>query len=484
MTETLIVVDNDCPLLDSHAGNNVISFDTYLHDYPKLHQPHVRIINLCDTRQYLGEGYYCSLLAEARNHAILPDIKTINEIRDSVQIILDEKNCTKEGYLWLKGESFSEPVYFFFGQSSHAALNKFAKYVYMHYPAPVLKVSKGEVSSLIKVEQVAFDQLSAAQQQQLIEALQYHEYMRWNAKKHHKKYRWDMAILVNPEEKYPPSNKGAISLFIKAAEKLNIKAKLVSADELLTLGYYDALFVRETTAIDHHTYRLVRQAELQGLVVIDDSASILRCCNKVFLHDAFTYNHVPSLKTMIISRSDPKVVQKIEENFSYPVVLKMPEGAFSTGVYKVHSQEDLVEKLDHIFHKSTLTLVQEYMFTDFDWRIGVINGRALYACKYYMARNHWQIYHHTSTKSSAGKFDCLPTFEVPRNVLNAALRACKMIGKGFYGVDIKVKDGHAYVIEVNDNPSIDRGVEDQYLGEELYMQIMSEFLKQLESRGK
>jgi glutathione synthase/RimK-type ligase-like ATP-grasp enzyme len=78
----------------------------------------------------------------------------------------------------------------------------------------------------------------------------------------------------------------------------------------------------------------------------------------------------------------------------------------------------------------------------------------------------------------------LPTFEVPRAVLEAALKACKVIGKGLYGVDVKELAGKAYVIEVNDNPSIETKVEDAYLGDELYMQIMAEFQRRLELRGK
>ena len=69
-------------------------------------------------------------------------------------------------------------------------------------------------------------------------------------------------------------------------------------------------------------------------------------------------------------------------------------------------------------------------------------------------------------------------------MLDAALKACKIIGSGLYGVDIKVSDNRAYVLEVNDNPSIDHKVEDAYLGEELYMQVMSEFLRRLELRGR
>jgi len=131
-----------------------------------------------------------------------------------------------------------------------------------------------------------------------------------------------------------------------------------------------------------------------------------------------------------------------------------------------------------------LVLVQEYLFTEYDWRVGILNGRALYACKYYMARNHWQIYNHGSKRFFSGGYDALPTFEVPRKILTSALKAASAVGNGLYGIDVKEKNGKCYVLEVNDNPSIDHGVEDGYLGDELYMQIMSEFLRRFEIRGK
>jgi glutathione synthase/RimK-type ligase-like ATP-grasp enzyme len=100
-----------------------------------------------------------------------------------------------------------------------------------------------------------------------------------------------------------------------------------------------------------------------------------------------------------------------------------------------------------------------------------------------MVKNHWQIYHHGGDRTSSGRYDTLPTFEVPRDVLRAALAATQPIGDGLYGVDVKEKDGKGYVIEVNDNPNLDRGVEDHYLGAELYHLIMGEFLRRMEERG-
>ena len=133
---------------------------------------------------------------------------------------------------------------------------------------------------------------------------------------------------------------------------------------------------------------------------------------------------------------------------------------------------------------SALVLAQEYLYTEYDWRIGVLNGRPLYACRYFMARNHWQIYAHGEGRVDSGGFETLPTYEVPRAVLDAALRAARMIGDGLYGIDIKQQGARAYVIEVNDNPSLDHGVEDAFLGEELYMQIAGEFARRLERRGR
>jgi glutathione synthase/RimK-type ligase-like ATP-grasp enzyme len=297
--------------------------------------------------------------------------------------------------------------------------------------------------------------------------------------------RWEMGILVNPDEAHPPSDKEAIKRFIKAAAKQGIHAQTITAAQAEQVGQFDALFIRETTAIDHHTYRIATRAEREGVVVIDDPTSILRCCNKVYLHDAFSYNDIPAPRTRIIASSNDAQLDEIETLYGYPMVLKMPEGSFSIGVYKVKDRTELKSQVDALLKESALVLVQEYLYTEYDWRIGVLNGRAIYACKYLMARGHWQIYNHgASQRNSAGGFETLPTFEVPKAVLSAALKAANMIGNGLYGVDIKQQGRHVYVIEVNDNPSIDHKVEDAFLGNELYMQVMAEFSRRLEQRGR
>ena len=63
-------------------------------------------------------------------------------------------------------------------------------------------------------------------------------------------------------------------------------------------------------------------------------------------------------------------------------------------MHKVASDEELRAALDEMFRHSSVLLAQEFIPTEFDWRIGLLDGEPLFACKYYMAKGHWQIYNH------------------------------------------------------------------------------------------
>ncbi|MFT4900948.1 MAG: glutathione synthase/RimK-type ligase-like ATP-grasp enzyme [Lentimonas sp.] len=484
MYKTIVVTDQaEMPSLDLE----VISFDQYVTDYPKLGELRTRIINLCNTDQYLSRGYYCSLLAESRQHQVLPSVNTINDLRH----LNDTNESSQLAPLLLPkislGLEHPMELLIYFGWTSVVQCSQVARSLFERFPSPILKalLTRDEGGVSAKVVRMSPADLDEAESLLFYERLRLFTAQVWRSPTR-RQYRWDMAILHDPAEVNSPSDTEAIKRFIKAAAKVGIHAETVLSRELKQISKYDALFIRETTSIDHPTYRLARRCQIEGLVVIDDATSILRCCNKIFLHDAFSYNGVSAPRTIIVAGSTEAELDRIEAKFEYPMVLKMPESSFSIGVYKVASRSELKEKLAFMLAESALALVQEYLFTDFDWRVGVLNGRAIYACKYYMARDHWQIYNHACGKKrgQVGGFETVPTFEVPRAVLKAALKACSIIGTGLYGVDIKQRNNQIYVIEVNDNPSIDHRVEDQYLGDELYMIIMQEFADRLEQRGR
>lgn len=459
MNQTLVVVD-DAALATHFDSFNVLTFDQYLAQYPKKNEAKTRVINLCDTTHYLSRGYYCSLLAEARNHRVIPTVESINGLRTPESI-----------------ESKSDGCWIFFGHCTDPARQKQARQHYDSFPAPIIRLDAS-------IRRASLAELSPAERVTFTEQLHQFTDKVWRHPKKARRLRWDMAILIDPDEQDPPSNPKALKQFVKAAAKLGIHAELLRADELGQINQYDALFIRATTAIENETYAIAQQAKQAGVVVIDDPESILRCCNKVFLHDAFSYQGVPAPATQVVSSTDAQLIDELEDQIGYPMIVKLPEGSFSRGVYKCEDRSELVARLNEMLATSALALVQEYLYTDFDWRIGVLAGKPIYACRYHMAKGHWQIYNHADQHENVGLSETLATFEVPKKVLDAAIRSTKLIGNGFYGVDIKQKDSSVYVIEVNDNPSIDEGVEDAYLGPELYMAIMAEFANRLEARGK
>jgi glutathione synthase/RimK-type ligase-like ATP-grasp enzyme len=203
----------------------------------------------------------------------------------------------------------------------------------------------------------------------------------------------------------------------------------------------------------------------------------------VYLSKLFETHNVPTPKTLILRQGDKLQLQQAVEQLGFPMVLKIPDGSFSRGIAKVESLEALEVQTALMFQHSSLLLVQEYLYTDFDWRIGVLNNKPLYACRYYMVKNHWQIYRHNNEqRTDSGGFETLPTYEVPKAILQAALKATKPIGNGLYGVDVKESAGKGFVIEVNDNPSIEAGVEDKFLGDELYTLIIEDFIARIEGK--
>jgi glutathione synthase/RimK-type ligase-like ATP-grasp enzyme len=246
------------------------------------------------------------------------------------------------------------------------------------------------------------------------------------------------------------------------------------------LAEYDALFLRETTYVNHHTYRFARRAAFEGLVVIDDPESIVKCTNKVFLAELLKRHGVPTPETLVVHKDN---VEDLRGALGFPMVLKKPDSSFSHGVVKVDDEAALNAAMAEFFGESDLLVAQEFRPTEFDWRIGVLAGRALYACKYYMAHRHWQIYKHGASGASiAGRWETISVNKAPRVAVELARKAAGLMGNGLYGVDLKQDKKEFLVIEVNDNPSIESGVEDRILGDELYRRIMKVIFERIEKK--
>jgi glutathione synthase/RimK-type ligase-like ATP-grasp enzyme len=200
----------------------------------------------------------------------------------------------------------------------------------------------------------------------------------------------------------------------------------------------------------------------------------------VFLAELLSRHKLPMPRTVVLHRDNSSA---IAGDLGFPCVIKKPDSAFSQGVIKIESQEMLDLLLPEFLGESELLVAQEFLPTDFDWRIGILDRRPVYACKYYMAKGHWQIIQQNEKGDDRyGKSETLPVELAPRKAVSIALKAANLIGDGLYGVDVKQSRNQYYVIEVNDNPNIDAGYEDRILRDELYRRIMEVFLDRIERR--
>lgn len=485
MAQLYLVVDELSAWAPYFPSDNLIDFATYLNQVATKSPSRTRVINLCKNNKYLSNGYYCSLLAEAREQHVIPSVATLNNLRNKVMVGVAVNAESEVLSALVIGDKQVIKVKSYFGHSAIPELAALCRDLFERVPCPILELTfkKRRHWELTGLVTLSPPELVGEEEDQFAKALESYSRMMWRKPKSIKRYRYDLAMLVNPEEDLPPSDAKALARFVKAGERAGINVELITRKDYQRLAEYDGLFIRETTAIDHHTFRFAQQAEQQGLVVIDSPTSILRCANKVFLAESFTKHGVPAPKTLLVNPKHKSSVTLLEAGLGYPLVLKIPDGAFSRGVYKVADRSELVDTLAKLRNTSALVLAQEYFFTEFDWRIGVLNHQPIFACQYFMVKGHWQIYRHHDSGQAAdsGSFITLPIFEAPKAVITAALKAVKPIGDGLYGVDIKQGKGRVAVIEVNDNPNIDAGVEDACLKEKLYDLIMADFIRRFES---
>src|SRR5207253_9066480 len=139
-------------------------------------------------------------------------------------------------------------------------------------------------------------------------------------------------------EKMAPSSPDSIKHMARIAERLSVDVEPVTRRQLSEIAEYDGLFIRETTSIDNHTYRFARRAWQEGMPVIDDPISMIRCTNKVFLMELLAQHQVATPPTGM--PADGGDLTRAMDELSLPLVVKIPDGSFSRGVHKITSSAE------------------------------------------------------------------------------------------------------------------------------------------------
>lgn len=451
------------------------------HEPPEAGGRSVNIFNLCKSYHYQSSGYYVSLLAEARGHKPLPKVGTMEDLQSQnlVRYLTEDLTGTIQHLLGpLATDEFVLPIYF--GHSINAQYKALGHQLFNLLQAPLLSAHFQRYHDqwgLRSVRTITANDIPGEHYEFAAHAATTF-FTGPNQAPRQRRLRFDLAILHDPDNPEPPSNTQAMEKFKTAAEDLGMRAEFITRADAGRLSQFDALFIRDTTFVNSYTYRFSRRALAEGLVVIDDPDSILKCNNKVYLAELLAQHDIRTPKTLLVHRDN---IARIIPELGLPCVLKQPDSSFSRGVSKVETRDELDAKVTELLRKSMLVIAQEWLPTEFDWRVGVLDKRPLFVARYRFPAEHWQVIKRDEQqrKLSEGATEAVALEEAPQELVSIALKSANLIGDGFYGVDVKQIDGRFYVIEINDNPNVDAGNEDAVLKDALYREVMDIFLKRI-----
>lgn len=445
----------------------------------------VRVLNLCRTGRYQGRGYYVSLLAEARGQRPIPDVKTVEDLKSDarLQALSAELEPLVRETLHHEGsDRFELDVYL--GKDPAQGHQALAQQLFASARAPLLRALFGRAQGRWRLEAVnaiGLADVPAQHRAFLLDATKAFVAETPAPKPHPARTGPPrLAILWDRNEPHKPSNEEALQRLVRTAPLVGLQAELIGPDALERLPEFDGLFNRASPEVNGVIYEFVRRAESLGMPVVDDPESILKCLNKVYMHELMNRHRIAQPRTLVVHRGN---VDQVATALGLPCVLKLPDSGFGLDVVKIESEEGLRREAERFFKVSELIIAQEWLPTGFDWRVGVYDRRPLFVAKYFMAPGHWKVNQVAEGKQLIeGKTVAMSVGEAPEPVVDLAVRAANLIGHGLYGVDLKQVQDRVYLIEVNCNPNIDAGNEDQVLGEALYREVLGVFARRIAQR--
>ena len=485
MADWVILVDSAKDFPNADTPHKVILTKDYLARSNLFRGTRPKIINLSRSFAYQSRGYYSSLLAEARGHRIIPSVETMVDLGARqlyAQALPELDDALAKALAAADDKSVPTRILSHFGQVEDHRFDRFARLLFDWFRCPVLEVTI-ENDGRPEIRKLAFlpvAKLTPSELRFFHEALHTHTTRQWRGKRDRAAPRYSFAVLYDPNEKLPPSSPATLKHWARIAEKFGVEVEPITRRDLPRLAEFDALFIRETTSIDNHTYRFARRAVQEGMPVIDDPISMIRCTNKIYLHELMTGNGIAVPPTVIIGGLQD--LQRAADELGFPMVLKVPDSSFSRGVKKVDNIAELDALAREWLDDTDLLLAQAFMPTNYDWRVGVLGGKPLFVCQYLMAKKHGQIVKHAANgKAIEGAHRTMALGEAPPAVIDVGLRAAQLIGNGLYGVDIKETSNGLFVVEVNDNPNIEHGVEDQAEKDQVWIELTRWFTERLDA---
>jgi RimK family alpha-L-glutamate ligase len=213
------------------------------------------------------------------------------------------------------------------------------------------------------------------------------------------------------------------------------------------LQTYDGLVVRTFYPYISEALTVARLFRDAGKAVMDQSLTDEGyAVSKMHDHLVMAEHGIPNPRTWQVF--NPRQVEALAEQVSYPCLLKGIHGARGDHVYLVHNAEQLQRRLWH--YPCGELMLQEYLEADEDYRLLVIGYQSLPV----MVSRKPPHGDFRTNYSVGGRFVGRTVDEFP-GFAELAQAAARALRREFTGVDIRLKDGQPMVLEVNRQPDFE-----------------------------
>ncbi len=157
----------------------------------------------------------------------------------------------------------------------------------------------------------------------------------------------------------------------------------------------------------------------------------------------------------LIYKSIEKIIDRIEQEFSYPVVIKKNRGSFAINVFLCHNREEVKESVKTIFDKKSkeydyIALAQKYIEPQREFRMVCFRGEALLTYERVSDNAKFNAGYWQSDNSEAKH---ITDSIIIADLVSFVRPAFDISGLDYVGFDIVMgKDGSFYLLELNSGP--------------------------------
>ena len=242
---SIVVVNNlrDWPL--AMDGAETVTARSYLTETEFAEARGARIFNLCRSYRYQSTGYYVSLLAEARGQRAIPGVATMQDLKSqSISRVISEDidEVIQKSLSGVEGSALELTIYFGRtppedGGADPDPARRFERLglqLYNLFQVPLLRAGFTRARGrwlLQNLSPIPVNEVPAGHHEFLAEAARTHFARKRLAAPRISSPLCDLAILVDPEEQEPPSDRRAIRQFVEQGEELGIRCELITRDD-------------------------------------------------------------------------------------------------------------------------------------------------------------------------------------------------------------------------------------------------------------